>query len=160
MTKKERARRYRDTHRDDIRAYNKAYELRNRERVRQRRRAWRQRNLQKVREYFREYARNHRAKYPERHRAIKCASYKRNRDRLRAAKYGITELNYLAIHSAQEGKCAICGSPFCGKSPRIDHDHATGIVRGLLCHNCNAGIGLFKDRPELLRSAASYLSAR
>jgi hypothetical protein len=39
----------------------------------------------------------------------------------------------------------------------IDHDHTTGEVRGLLCPTCNAGLGHFKDSPELLLKAALYL---
>ena len=41
----------------------------------------------------------------------------------------------------------------------IDHDHITGVVRGLLCFNCNAALGLFSDNPEWLRIAALYLEA-
>jgi len=39
----------------------------------------------------------------------------------------------------------------------IDHDHATGQIRGLLCNNCNRAIGLLKDNPQTLRQAAAYL---
>jgi hypothetical protein len=39
----------------------------------------------------------------------------------------------------------------------VDHCHTTGQVRGLICHNCNRGLGLFQDSPEYLREAALYL---
>lgn len=57
--------------------------------------------------------------------------------------------------SAQENACAICKgttSTLC-----IDHDHSSGVVRGLLCSNCNTGIGLFKDDPTRLSNAIAYL---
>ena len=58
----------------------------------------------------------------------------------------------------QDGCCAICGTTEPGgRGWHVDHDHATGKNRGLLCTNCNVGIGHFKDTPALLELAASYL---
>jgi len=60
----------------------------------------------------------------------------------------------------QEGRCAICGTQDPGRnwpSFNVDHDHATGRVRGLLCANCNDAIGKLKDDPTLLHRAAEYL---
>lgn len=66
-----------------------------------------------------------------------------------------TEADYAALHAAQDGKCAICGK----RETRfaVDHDHYTGAIRGLLCRNCNLGLGSFQDRPDALRRAISYL---
>ena len=63
---------------------------------------------------------------------------------------------------AQQGVCRICLQPPTGgknSSARlnVDHDHQTGLVRGLLCTNCNTAIGLMKDSPDRLRAAAMYL---
>lgn len=44
------------------------------------------------------------------------------------------------------------------KNLALDHCHASGKLRGYLCHRCNMGIGLFRDRPDLLRAAAKYLT--
>ena len=64
------------------------------------------------------------------------------------------------LRKAQDGKCAICGVRE-AYAPRkrlaVDHDHRTGAIRGLLCGNCNAGLGQFKDNPELLAAAVRYL---
>jgi hypothetical protein len=55
---------------------------------------------------------------------------------------------------AQGGVCAICNV---APAVHVDHDHATGAVRALLCFNCNGGLGQFKDDPELLHAAAYYV---
>lgn len=58
-------------------------------------------------------------------------------------------------------ECVICGEPEKkGKQLAIDHDHATGLIRGVLCQRCNMGIGQFRDSPELLRFAALYLEGK
>ena len=58
----------------------------------------------------------------------------------------------------QDGCCAICGEP---EPPyerlHIDHDHRTGVIRGLLCNNCNRGIGHLKESIPSLRAAIRYL---
>jgi hypothetical protein len=82
-----------------------------------------------------------------------------NSTRLKS-KYGITLETYRRILSEQGGGCAICRGPQEAKRKLfdVDHDHITGQVRGLLCHNCNAGIGLLQDSPKLCASAAAYLT--
>jgi hypothetical protein len=73
-------------------------------------------------------------------------------------KYGLTGEQYEMLLASQNGACAIChGSPPVGKSLNVDHDHDTGIVRGLLCTPCNTGLGFFKDRIRLLAAAIVYL---
>lgn len=63
---------------------------------------------------------------------------------------------YKLIESNQAKVCAICQEPSATKLFR-DHDHKTGYIRGLLCSNCNAGLGMFKDNPRLLAAAIVYL---
>jgi hypothetical protein len=75
-------------------------------------------------------------------------------------RYGITVALYDELLARQGGGCAICGAPESGTarpSLSVDHDHATGEVRGLLCFSCNAGIGMLGDNPEHLRTAIRYL---
>lgn len=75
-------------------------------------------------------------------------------------KYGLTAQAYDALLHSQRGLCAICNeAPSGARRLAVDHDHETGEVRGLLCMSCNTGIGLFRDRSDLLLSATRYLSA-
>lgn len=76
--------------------------------------------------------------------------------------YGITLADYDAMLAAQGGQCAICSATEPGGNAahwHVDHDHATGHVRGLLCARCNLGLGYFQDDPARLVSALDYLSA-
>lgn len=86
-------------------------------------------------------------------------------------RYGLTVDQYEAKVVAQDNKCAICGQPPAAthrKNRRlfVDHDHTKDAdkvkggdrgVRDLLCHSCNATLGLMRDSPALLRKAADYL---
>lgn len=60
--------------------------------------------------------------------------------------------------ASQNGQCAICSKHITGRDIHRDHDHSTGEWRGLLCNNCNRGLGHFQDDPELLMAAAFYLA--
>lgn len=78
--------------------------------------------------------------------------------------YGITFDDYQKMHDAQGARCAIClGEGFVMDKEKhrlklvVDHCHSTGKVRGLLCHNCNRALGLFKDSQDALLNAVGYL---
>jgi hypothetical protein len=72
--------------------------------------------------------------------------------------YGLSEQDYWRMLVAQNNACKICKQSFDEKrKPHIDHDHQTGKVRGILCPQCNHGLGLFEDNPLFLRAAADYL---
>lgn len=91
-------------------------------------------------------------------------------------KFGITLARYSELLAEQGGVCAVCGeAPTFENSGRwskrrkgtaaesrlvVDHDHATGKVRGLLCGRCNTGIGFLKDSPDIVRFALKYLEER
>lgn len=85
------------------------------------------------------------------------------RDRRRTLrKYGLTEQDWSRMLAVQGGRCAICQTETPGgrgERWHIDHCHKTDRVRGLLCHNCNIGLGNFRDSTELLAAAISYLGA-
>lgn len=72
----------------------------------------------------------------------------------------ITLEKYTEMFNRQNGKCAICGTHQ-SKLPRnlaVDHNHNTGKIRGLLCFNCNYGLGRFHDNIDHLKNAITYLS--
>jgi hypothetical protein len=80
--------------------------------------------------------------------------------------YGMTPEAFLSLVALQEGRCAICRLVFedCTAVRRgvrmrasVDHKHGTFRVRGLLCGNCNLGIGNFRDDTRLLIRAIKYL---
>ncbi len=72
--------------------------------------------------------------------------------------YGITLEDYETMLKQQEGRCAICKNKPNKKSLSVDHNHDTGKIRGLLCNNCNQGLGRFQDNPEILQIASAYLN--
>lgn len=84
-------------------------------------------------------------------------------------RYGVTAAMYEAMLVVQEGVCKICSGPQSHGGSRldVDHDHnccpigksCGRCVRGLLCRNCNTGLGLFQDNTELLRAAIGYLES-
>lgn len=80
------------------------------------------------------------------------------------AKYGIDEAAYKAILKGQKYKCKICGILAAESSTTgilvVDHDHKTGMIRGLLCPACNKMLGFAKDSPTTLLKAIQYLKKR
>lgn len=143
-------RKYYEANRDACRRRIAEWHERNAERRSETLRQWRIANADRRREQQRVW----RAANPEAYRTIK------RRAVLKAA-YGITPEDYDLMLRAQGGVCAICGeaeaSDATGKRLAVDHCHATGRVRGLLCANCNQGIGQFKDDAARMRAAADYV---
>ena len=89
--------------------------------------------------------------------------YQDNKDSIRNRSlvnlYDITLEEYSLLLENQNHKCAICGVDKCpsGRSLAVDHDHKTNKIRGLLCQNCNTGLGLFKDNTNHIEKALLYL---
>jgi hypothetical protein len=69
-------------------------------------------------------------------------------------RYGLTKAEVDKLRAAQGNVCGICGDP---DPEHLDHDHATGMIRTLLCQRCNHGLGLFRDDPYLLHVAGLYV---
>ena len=107
---------------------------------------------------------------PGKHAAYQREYIRRNPDahtsrKLKAA-YGITLADYNRLLAQQQGKCAICGNAHVpgntarnGKRLHVDHCHESGRVRGLLCSNCNLGIGNLQHDETILLKAIEYLRA-
>jgi hypothetical protein len=69
-------------------------------------------------------------------------------------RYGIGDREFQEMLAEQGGVCAICGA---ADPQHVDHDHRTGWLRGILCFNCNGGLGQFRDSADHLANAITYL---
>lgn len=85
------------------------------------------------------------------------ADYISKRDESLKRDFGISEKQYLDMLEIQGGVCAICGKKETSRNLAVDHDHKTGLVRGLLCQKCNTGLGLLSDSLTMLEKAIKYL---
>jgi hypothetical protein len=96
----------------------------------------------------------------ERSKKPETSEYRRKYMRAMSLRgYGLTLDDFEAMKDRQDCRCAICREAF-GPNPRdvhVDHDHATGKVRALLCNLCNAGLGQFREEPTYLAAAIAYL---
>lgn len=102
-----------------------------------------ERNKEKYRQYYLE----------NRHTKIKQSN-----DAKRKRLFGLTPEEYENLKQTQDYQCAICEDDLQPKQKtHIDHCHRTGKVRGILCENCNRGLGMFKDNTERLAKAIRYL---
>jgi len=104
-----------------------------------------------------EYMREYRKRTPEIHKRM---ALKKD--------FGITLEYYYELLEKQNHVCAICFQPETTwnkkhhkpQSLSVDHCHVTGKIRGLLCNNCNRGVGLLQDNPTILQSALTYLQKK
>jgi hypothetical protein len=135
--------------------YNAAYYRANKEKRKECSRSWRIKNMGRFMQKSKEWAKAN----PKRIKDIQARSYGRQRKAHLMDKYGISDRDYSLLMESQRGVCKIC-SKICasGRALSVDHDHATGRVRGLLCGKCNAGLGLFMDSKTNLELAIKYLN--
>ncbi len=138
----------RNQDREAYNAYQREWNAKNKERINRERRE-RRKNDPEYAAKIKERDKLRYWKSPEKHRSVRLTS-----------EYGITFDDYKRLYIEQNGKCAICGQekPDNGKEGlAVDHCHNEGHVRGLLCANCNRGLGLFKDNVDILSAAITYL---
>ena len=140
----------RDGHRNDCKACNlaekkKRYEADPAKHIAAVKR-WQQENSERLNAYRREYRKRDDVK-------------RRSRDAYYRKAYGKTADEVDEIVELQAGRCLICKVELPERlgSRHLDHDHVTGKVRGVLCIDCNHGIGKLKDSPDLLLRAVVYL---
>jgi len=76
--------------------------------------------------------------------------------RVRLHRHDMTQEEHDALLRKQKNRCAICRKKFL-KTPHIDHNHKSGENRGLLCDDCNLGLGRFKDSIRILMNAIKYI---
>ena len=84
-------------------------------------------------------------------------SASKRRERTLREGYNMSLGDYDDMLDNQQGKCAICSSYPKSKPLAVDHCHYSGVVRGLLCSNCNTALGLFADDIDVMEKAISYL---
>jgi hypothetical protein len=126
-------------------SYRKRRYAENREQEIERVGRWQRENAERLRAYRREYN-----KRPERKAAMRELHLKRT--------FGMTQAEYDAMLERQGGVCAICfRPPPDGISLHVDHEHATGRIRGLTCFPCNNALGLLQEDPARFARLAGYL---
>lgn len=117
---------------------------------------WREANKDRLREYMADWREKNREHMRESAARWRAANPKRWRPRVLMQKYGITVEDFRDMLVGQAGRCLVCL-----RVPPddlvVDHDHATGKVRGLLCQKCNRMLGHVDDDPRILLSAIRYL---
>jgi len=157
----ERAKAWREKNPDYMKGYMKKYREENGEEMKAKDREYHAQNKEKRNAYRRQWSLDN----PEKSKAAIKAWSEANPERVKDAylkrRYGITLEEYNRLLEAQGGVCAIHKGPETRKGSKhfqVDHDHATGKVRGLLCSNCNTMLGLSKDNPATLQAAINYLT--
>ena len=134
----------------------KDWKSKNSEKVSAYQKQWREENAEHVSNYGKKYMAEYVVK-PE----VIAQTWERNLWK----NYKMTAAEFNDLWASQNGKCAICEVDLMPRgrqsnSVAVDHNHENGAVRGLLCQACNRAIGLFKDNPKILQSAAEYLENR
>ena len=165
---REYMRAYRDKNRERIRAQQKAWTAANRDRVRAsakaarakpenvaRAKAWREANKEHLAEYLKKRQKELGPELAAKQRAYYAANKTRYQRYERERRYGLDAASFEALLAKQQSRCACCGR----KRVKlfIDHCHTSGVVRGLLCLNCNTMIGHAHDSASRLEAGAKYL---
>lgn len=145
---------------EEKRAYQREWISRNKDSVRENARARSRARRDADPEGVRAHERDKAKRWRDTHREHRSEEWSARRRAATLAAYGLTVEDYDRMLLEQGSACAICRSADPGHWSGqfvVDHEHATGQVRGLLCSPCNTGLGLFGDDAERLWSAMAYL---
>jgi len=133
--------------------YQKQYRENNKEKIKEYRDKYRKTH----KKYFKIYRKKYKLTYPNRHKEYYIKNKLKIKEYNLLKKFNLTIQNYNNLLKNQNNGCAICGKIEKSKYLNVDHNHNTGKVRGLLCMDCNTGIGKFKDNLNILQNAINYL---
>lgn len=154
----ERSKKWRESNPDYMKKYMKTYNEEHKEEMLEANRKYHQDNKAERNAYRRQWAKDN----PEKDKAATDAWRAANPEKVKEGYlkrlYGITLVDYDVLFKKQCGLCAICKQPPVAIYFHVDHDHSTNQIRGLLCRDCNTGIGLLKDDVDRLRQAIEYLT--
>lgn len=149
----------------------------NREKEYERQKKWNKRNEDKLKKIKKKYKDTHKKEswiYNKEHRILfknHYNSYRKkwrslNKDKMKnekLKKYGLTIISFNNLLQNQNNQCGICEKEFEDSYPLypcVDHDHKTDIVRGILCFNCNSGLGGFYDNVENLINTLEWIKIK
>ncbi len=146
---------YRERNKEKLAAYHRQYRMLNRERVLASHREWYAKNKDKARASAKRYRDAHK----EERRMRRQATANDRFGHIRRT-YGVSKAEFLRRYEEISGRCELCRKIITVRSACVDHDHATNAARGLLCRNCNVGLGLIGDTVESAKNAVRYLQRR
>lgn len=144
-----------------VQTYNQAYIEKNQEALKVKRLDAYRQNPKKFQVRAKTYRKKNLVKIREREKQAYADNRFRRRVQAACWRRGITYDQYLTMYREQNASCRICKMKHKegDKLLCVDHDHQTGEARSLLCAACNAGIGMFRESPMLLKEAIRYLRA-
>jgi len=163
---------YRAEHREEMNAYSREYYAKHQKKAKAKYARYRAKNREKLNAKSREYRAEHQeevnirgrkyyAEHLEKEHAKGAKWRTEHPGKARAyhikSFYNLTIKDYDKLLAFQNGRCAVCYSLPNGRRLSVDHDHATGEIRGLLCQNCNFMLGFANDSIDLLATAINYL---
>jgi hypothetical protein len=173
--RKEYEKQYRAEHKEKIKKQIKEWQEINKEKIRKKRlkylsnnkehvilktKEYRNKNKEKIKLKSKKYCDNNKEKINLKTKEYRMNNKEKSKTYILKRRYNITLEEYNKLFNKQNGKCAICGKhqSELKKILSVDHNHETGKIRGLLCYNCNNGLGCFKDNKNILKSAENYLN--